>query len=77
MAAAHHLVDRPEGLEFRPCIHKETVQEFAVLPYSGTVETLHGTMAFRAGDRLLVGADGETLYVITPEAFDAAYRVSG
>ncbi len=69
-----HIVDVP-ALEFRACIHKPTAQRFAILPISGSVETLHGTMTFRKGDALVVGVDGESLYCLTPEAFAAAYEV--
>lgn len=69
-----HIVELPD-LEFMACIHKPTSQRFAILPLDGSVETAHGTMTFRRGDALIVGADGHTLYCLTPEAFAAAYTI--
>jgi hypothetical protein len=69
-----HIVERPRDLTFRRCRHKPTEQEYAVLPHGGSVETIHGTMTFRKGDRLIVGSDGHTLYALTPEAFKAVYE---
>jgi hypothetical protein len=69
-----NIVNRPAVLEFRKCVHKPTVQEFAILPCGGTCETQHGSMSFRAGDYLISGVNGQ-LYVLTPDSFEAAYRV--
>lgn len=69
-----HIVEKPEGLEFKPCVHRSTRQRYAIMNAAGSVETIHGTMTFREGDYLIEGADGETLYVLTPAAFRLAYR---
>lgn len=71
-----HIVRRPRKLRFQKCVHKATAQQFAVLPEDGSVETSHGTMTFRKGDRLMVGADGKTLYALSARAFEAAYTRS-
>lgn len=73
-----HIRNRRDtnGLAFYRCAHKPTRQWYSIALEGGSVETLHGTMTFRAGDHILQGADGETLYVITAKAFVDAYDVS-
>jgi uncharacterized protein affecting Mg2+/Co2+ transport len=69
-----HLVDRPSTIQFLPCLHRPTEQLYAIAPDHGTIETVHGTMSFRRGDYIMIGANG-SLYAITAEAFAEAYQI--
>lgn len=60
-------------VEWKPCTHKPTYQEYTILAEAAGVETVMGEMIGRPGDYLLRGTDGE-LYVITPEAFKRCYN---
>lgn len=62
----------PAGMEWRACVHRPTRQWYAILDDDCSVETIHGTMAARRGDVLMKGAN-DAYYVLTREAFDAAY----
>ena len=70
-----HIVGRPP-LVFSPCVHKRTRQEYTFAPSDGTCETVHGTMSFRRGDAIVIGANG-SVYVLTRESFEAAYDKGG
>lgn len=69
----YHIHGRaPEGIEWRNCRHKPTLQRFVVLTEDANVETPHGTMVAREGDVLMEGANGK-FYVLTRAAFDEVY----
>lgn len=69
-----HIVNRPD-LDFRNCIHKPTLQRFAILPDNANVETIRGTMPGRALEVLVESLDGTAYYILTQAEFDAAYDV--
>lgn len=70
-----HIVNRPD-LDFANCIHKPTLQRYAVAPDGGTVETIYSQMAFRKGDVIMESMDGNSYYCLTLEEFTGAYDVA-
>lgn len=69
-----HIVNRPP-LQFRTCVHKRTLQQYAVLPDNANVETIRGTVPGRESEILVQSADGKSYYVLTPAEFEAAFDV--
>ena len=72
MAILHVHGNPPAGLQWKQCVHKATQQRYVVLDDDASVETVHGTMAARAGDVLMEGQNGK-YYVLTMQAFMQAY----